>query len=339
MTHAASTAPLSLLGLALLLGTAAPPAQALDPKRAPEAQTALASPPPLWAGARGSRRGADSASAAASRPAVSCPAPPGPARPRGAAVDDILGVRPGLSYDEALALVACSDPQLNVKEDNGRASRAPTYGLPIRTGFQARLVRADRQSAVAAFVPPVGLDTGVGADLLPGEVRWLVAAFGVPGKEKALHVVRRERYGADKSPAMDVVEAALKAKYGVPSSVKRPDTVVAGQQYVAKYVWAFSPEGAPLAAAQLFSSSCAGMPMGPDAAYQYVQGCGVVVAANVRSVGSNAGLAESLDISTVNLHAANRFMSETQDALSSMDTLRANKEVEEARRLVPAPKL
>src|SRR6202008_4554327 len=57
-----------------------------------------------------------------------------------APVDDVLGVRPGLTYEEAANLVLCSHDLMVVQAD-GRGFQIKTYGETLRQGFSARLAQ------------------------------------------------------------------------------------------------------------------------------------------------------------------------------------------------------
>ena len=78
--------------------------------------------------------------AAAARGDVSCPADATPA-PSGAPVDDIVGVRPGMTYEQAANAVMCSSPLLVVQPETGRGFDMQTYGQTIRQGFSARFAQ------------------------------------------------------------------------------------------------------------------------------------------------------------------------------------------------------
>ena len=77
---------------------------------------------------------------------VDCPARVATkARDSKAPVDDVLGVRPGLTYEEAANLVLCSHDLMVVQAD-GRGFQIKTYGETLRQGFSARLAqRASRR--------------------------------------------------------------------------------------------------------------------------------------------------------------------------------------------------
>jgi hypothetical protein len=78
--------------------------------------------------------------AAESRGNVQCPAKIASApRDPSAPVDDVLGVRPGMTYEEAAAVVLCTNELLVVQLDSSRGVRIQTYGQKIQQGFYARI--------------------------------------------------------------------------------------------------------------------------------------------------------------------------------------------------------
>ena len=83
--------------------------------------------------------------AAAARGDVSCPADATPA-PSGAPVDDIVGVRPGMTYEQAANAVMCSSPLLVVQPETGRGFDMQTYGQTIHKFIE-------RKNYKGAFLP------------------------------------------------------------------------------------------------------------------------------------------------------------------------------------------
>ena len=70
---------------------------------------------------------------------VRCPAKiKSAARAAQAPVDDIVGVRPGLTYEEAANLVLCTNDLMVVQNETSRGFNINTYGATLRQGFAAR---------------------------------------------------------------------------------------------------------------------------------------------------------------------------------------------------------
>jgi hypothetical protein len=64
---------------------------------------------------------------------VDCPADiKTPARAAGAPVDDVVGVRPGMTYEEAANIVLCTNDLMVVQPENSRGFQVQTYGQTIR---------------------------------------------------------------------------------------------------------------------------------------------------------------------------------------------------------------
>ena len=64
------------------------------------------------------------------------------ARAAAAPVDDVVGVRPGLTYEEAVNVVLCDNQMLVMSAATDRGFQIQTYGQTIRQGFNARFAEA-----------------------------------------------------------------------------------------------------------------------------------------------------------------------------------------------------
>ncbi len=62
-----------------------------------------------------------------------------PARAADAPVDDVVGVRPGMTYEEAANVVLCTDDLMVVTGPITTGFNIQTYGQTLRQGFTARL--------------------------------------------------------------------------------------------------------------------------------------------------------------------------------------------------------
>ena len=84
---------------------------------------------------------------------VDCPADINtPAPPTGAPVDDVVGVRPGLTWEEAANVVMCTNDLLVVKADTTRGFQMQTYGQNIRQGFNARFAIRPRRFRIGRLL-------------------------------------------------------------------------------------------------------------------------------------------------------------------------------------------
>jgi hypothetical protein len=153
---------------------------------------------------------------------VRCPAKASTQPPAGTPVDDVTGIRPGMSWDEAANFVMCDNPLMVVSESS-RNFGINTYGQHIRQGFdgtfaQPRVVKNSQQILEdMRKAEMLRSENAYIAPLQPGQSRYFVSTMGLPGKEQVLSVAREEYYADGKQPTMDSVKQALIGKYGPPT--------------------------------------------------------------------------------------------------------------------------
>ena len=125
---------------------------------------------------------------------VSCPAKNKSApRASGAPVDDVIGVRPGMSYDEAVNQVLCSHDLLVMQLDITRGFNIKTQGQKLRHGFGARFaeprVEWTAKRAKMESMDDIVARSGNAArdDMKPGQAKWYVGTMGLPGQERVIN--------------------------------------------------------------------------------------------------------------------------------------------------------
>jgi hypothetical protein len=263
---------------------------------------------------------------------VKCPAQPSAPRPAGAPVDDVVGVRPGMSWDEATRFVMCDHPLMVIQANTGRNFDIQTYGQPVRQGFagnfaEPRVVKtsrdylremseeASRRSANARVVP-----------LQPGQSRVYVSTMGTPGQEQVVSVSREEYFAEGKLPTVDSVKQALVAKYGQPSSVNEAVNVF-------QMWWEYDPSGSTN------TTQACRISVGPDAGAWLSTACGITVGAQIRSSSTNTGLAHSLAVTSQNGASGYALLKRTEDSLRAADDARKAKELNEASKNAGTPRL
>ena len=113
---------------------------------APKASSQKASTPQATARQENGARNQDATAAqvaAEARGKLKCPAKVTLApRAANAPVDDIVGVRPGMTYEEAAHVVQCTHELLVVTEDARNRFQINTYGQRLRQGFGAGFAQA-----------------------------------------------------------------------------------------------------------------------------------------------------------------------------------------------------
>lgn len=249
-----------------------------------------------------------------------------PAMAPGAPIQDIKGVRAGLTWDEAANAVRCDNAQLVVAETKMRTYRINTYGQPVRQGFTAEFAKPQQTpQEILEEMQENSLRRSGGAridPLGPGQVRWYVGTMGLPGKERVLNAAREEYYPADKQPSVQSVEAALTKKYGQPSSRQDSDDW-------SILHWTFDPTGRPLSEASPVFFTCRGG-ASPDDSTSFSPDCGVSVNARVDKARGNPGLAKSLAVSTSNGAAGYRALEDSERSLMGVDQNRQAEELKQA---------
>ena len=133
------------------------------------------------------------------------------ARAAGAPVDDVLGVRPGMAYEEAANIVLCSD-DLMVVAESGRGFDIKTYGQKIRQGFSARFaeprVAKSSREIMKEMQDDMMMRSGNAVrpdDMKPGQSKWYVTTMGLPGRERVIAAAREEWFAAGKNPTVESV--------------------------------------------------------------------------------------------------------------------------------------
>ncbi|MGB3837475.1 MAG: hypothetical protein WA930_00040 [Rhodanobacter sp.] len=274
--------------------------------------------------------------AAAARGDVDCPVDAAPNAP-GTPVDDIVGVRPGMSYEQAANAVMCSGPLLVVKPENSRGFEINTFGQTLRQGFSARFAEPRVHKSGRQIVQEMERDAmargmnAVRQDMQPGQSKWFVATMGMPGQEKAISVAREQWFEQDRNPTVDSVEQALLAKYG--TSTERND-----QGDTHQLRWAYDPRGRLITETSPLFNQCRGA-ADPDSGVSLSADCGLVVAANVVPLRGNPALAQYLQVGVVDQAGGYQALTDTQQGLQAMDAERRAQQVREAGKNAQAPQL
>jgi hypothetical protein len=164
---------------------------------------------------------------------------------RGMPVDDVVGVRPGMTWDEAVNVVLCSHDLLVMTPETRRGYTMQTYGQALRQGFNARFAEPRVQKSskqILAEMQDAAIARGsnrAARDVQPGQAKWYVGTMGLPGEERVISAAREEWFEAERLPTMASVIEALQGKYGALVIVEDVD---GGGYYL---VWAYDPSGRP----------------------------------------------------------------------------------------------
>jgi len=274
--------------------------------------------------------------AAEQRGDVDCPADKLPA-PAGTPVDDVLGVRPGLTYEQAARIVLCSNPLLVITDEADRGFNFPTYGQKLRQAFTARFAEPRVQKSSRQIIQEMereatarGLNE-VRHDMKPGQAKWFVSTMGMPGQEKVIAVAREEWFDEGHNPTVDSVQQALVNKYG-PASKKD------GTDSFRRLVWIFDPRGRPVTETSPLYNQCGGI-ADPNSPVNLSPDCGVVVEAHIDGLRDNLALAQRMQVGVVDQAGGYAAVNATEQGLAAMDAQRRAKQVQDAGKNAQAPSL
>lgn len=269
---------------------------------------------------------------------VRCPARiETPERPKNAPVGDVVGVRPGMTFDEAANVVLCTHELMVVSADTGRRFNIQTYGQTIRQGFSARLAEPRVQKSSQQIMKEMQdnfmarSNNAVRDDMKPGQTKWYVSTMGVPGAERVIAAAREEWFEEGRNPTLANVEQALRKKYGTPTLSQNRNGRIS-------FTWAYDPLGRPITETSPLYHRCRGM-ADPDGGTHFSPDCGIVVAAEIVPTRENPGLARYLQVGTMDQAGGYEAITGTEQALAQLDAQRKAKELEAASLNADTPQL
>ncbi|MGH8182875.1 MAG: hypothetical protein ACREPH_04360 [Rhodanobacteraceae bacterium] len=322
----------NLIVMGLLAGTLAACGSGKSPASSEAASRAAAASLPATA--------STAEVAAHMRGDLHCPAEI-PAAPAGTPVDDVVGVRPGVSYEEAANAVMCSNPLLVVTPETGRGFDIQTYGQTIRQGFSARFAKARVQKTGRQYAQEMeqqAMERGLNTarhDMKAGQSKWFVTTMGMPGQEKVIGAAREQWFDEGKNPTVDSVTQSLIAKYGTPTLKHDDSGYEAGYR---EMTWAYDPRGRLITETSPLYRQCRGA-ADPDNGMDLSADCGIVVAANIIRLRGNPALAKFLQVGVVDQAGGYAALTATKQGLQAMDAQKRAKQVQDAAKNAQAPQL
>jgi hypothetical protein len=271
---------------------------------------------------------------------VSCPAKiRTPPRADGQPVDDVLGVRPGQSYEEAMNVVLCANELLVATPEKSRGFTIKAQGRTVNQGFSARFAEPREVRSGKQIVQDLQRDAmarganAVREDLKPGQSKWYVGTMGVPGAERVLSVGREERFASGQNPTAASVRTALQQKYGVPTR-----ELPASETQLPVFRWAHDPQGAAVREGTPLFLRCISHP-DPNVGTSLNPDCGIVVEAMLIPLKSNPDLVDRLMVTVVDQGGGYRAIAATELALAQQDQQRRAQEVDKATKSAKGPSL
>jgi hypothetical protein len=248
----------------------------------------------------------------------------------------VVGVRPGMTYEEAANVVMCSNDLMVVTGPITRGFDIRTYDQTLRQGFTARLAEPRVEKTSKQIMEEMQDDmiarsgNAVRYDLAPGQSKWNVTTMGMPGEEKVLAAGREEWFEEGRNPTMTSVAEALLKKYGTPSI----DQDNPGQRFIR---WIYDPMGRLATETSPLHRSCAGT--GASGGVNLSPDCGIVVEAHVIPTPDNPALARSLEVGVVDQATGYELLTATEQTLEQMEQQKRAKAVEDASKNAEAPTL
>lgn len=273
-----------------------------------------------------------------SRGDVDCPADiDTPARKADAPVDDVVGVRPGLTYEEASNVVLCSNDLLVASPPSTQGFNINTYGATIRQGFSAKFAEPRVEKSSKQIMQEMQDDmfarsgNAVRRDIFPGQSRWYVSTMGSPGQERVIAAAREEYFNEGKNPTMQSVADALIKKYGTPTRNQVAPHVIS-------LVWTRDPQGRFVPETSPLASQCVAM-SSPNGGSNFSPDCGLVVAARVWPMRDNPALAEHFEVGVADQANGYELIMDTEKALESQEMAKRKQQVDDAAKNADGPQL
>lgn len=273
-----------------------------------------------------------------SRGDVDCPADiDTPERAGNAPVDDVVGVRPGLTFEEASNVVLCSNDLLVVSPPSTQGFNIKTYGATIRQGFSARfaeprVVKTSRQIMQEMQDEMIARSgNAVTQDMQPGQAKWYVSTMGLPGQERVIAAAREEWFIEGRNPTMQSVADALIGKYGQPTRHQVAPHVIS-------LVWTRDPQGRSVPETAPLANQCVAM-SSPNGGSNFSPDCGLVVAAMIWPKRENPALAQYFHVGVADQANGYQLIVDTEQALESQEMARRKQQVEDAAKNADGPQL
>lgn len=258
---------------------------------------------------------------------VNCPAKVAtPAPAAGTPTHDIVGVRPGMTYDEAVNVLRCVDNKFAAtlkKENNWGMNHA---GVDTRLGFVVEVpLTPEEEEARLKEIRQSYTGGGSGDDpfgVKPGKVRYTASTAGAPGEELVIQFMSEQAFALNALPPVESLKASLIEKYGPPTQQGQ-----AARDYSpVSLTWAYDVAGRPSTDYRCNAASLS-------------EGCGVAIAATIEPDRENFELASKLSVTSVVSEWGYGQLRKAEEDLAAFAAKKRADEVEKAKGAAEAPKL
>jgi hypothetical protein len=254
----------------------------------------------------------------------------GPAGAQASAVDDIVGLRAGMGYDEIVKLLEARD-DVSLVETAEQWIRQ-SHGIPTRQLLRAANgVPCAEGEAVQRSGGHIVCDNFRGRFEARKDITHeIVVAFtGMPEQERAGIVWRRVVFPEGKSPTVASLAEALAEKYGKPHIIATDSGYysMSHRNGATDLNWVYRPDGSPIGADDSMKHRCVNGPKAWFAAeHSWNGGCGLTVRAEILPVPGNSLLASELHVSAVDQKTLLDHLNSFQAELKAAVELRAQGE-------------
>lgn len=240
---------------------------------------------------------------------------------------DIVGLKLGMTLDEAMGTARCAlGADAQVKTEQRWLDRMDTYGVELGTQFFEVRQGEHRPCNYAREWQEC-----------ESELKWghvdevvSVATPGVPGKEAAMAIWRKQAFREGQMPSAQALVDALVAKYGEPQVVDESDRQRGYSAGYRELQWLQDGRGAPLSDPNPLFGQCRGAIHRAEDSVRWRDGCGLTIRAQVLLSGQNPGLAMELHTAMLQQSTMHAHVDALQSELQQLGQARREAEVQQA---------
>lgn len=263
-------------------------------------------------------------------PRVRCPARGGAGLPG----PDIIGVKLGMTRDDALNVVRCHAPDGHLEMVDRWFDRLQTFQTKlVNQGFSAQ-IGDSKECTFGSFEAMQRCGRGRRQwDFVAENVT--VATPGLPGQQTVAGVWRTQNFRPGEMPAADAVIAALTAKYGEPQWQAERDIprLPKGRTDIE---WVTDTAGTPVRDPNPLFNRCARNVKGRSTEGQsWTDGCGLSITAMLLRSHDNPQMISELSIGMLDQSELYARGERLQSDLQAIEQERQAREVERARSAAP----
>lgn len=225
------------------------------------------------------------------------------ALPADGPADDVIGIRPGMSFNDVMAILQC-------REGMKTFDVAETWAVSETFGTTTRqLLRVT--DGVACEQRSTWMGSGDACDTAGNRFsplkefteEFVVAFTGLPDEEVVRAVWRRTIFSDDAYPAIESLVNGLQEKYGEPVHQMSGDYLRTyyGRHAGHRLAWYYSPAGQRFTQerdfmGRAFQRDCTGMRPNFDGRQSWNSGCGLTIVAEVLPLQGSRHQARSMEI-------------------------------------------